>query len=66
VYSRRIEALGSTIASASVSMLRRFRHQLLQYRQSYPRLIDTDQDGRLSELDFLRQPKKHRRREDLP
>jgi hypothetical protein len=43
-----------------------FRHQLLLYRQSYPRLIDTDQDARLSELDFLRQPKKHRQREDLP
>ena len=28
--------------------------------------IDNDQDGRLSEPDFLRKRKKHRRREDLP
>jgi hypothetical protein len=43
-----------------------FRHQLLLCRQRHPSIIDTDQDGRLSKLDFLRQPKKHRRREDLP
>jgi hypothetical protein len=43
-----------------------FRYQLLLCCLRHPRLIDTDQDPRLSELDFLRQPKRYRRREGLP
>jgi hypothetical protein len=54
------------VTCASPKPRRCFRHQLLLRHQRHPRFIINDQDGRLSELDFLRKPKKQRRREDLP
>src|SRR5262245_9640624 len=45
---------------------RRFRHQVVSLRLRHERLIDMVKMVEGPERDFLRQPKKHRRREDLP